>query len=65
MKIWQWFCQLCAPAPTKQNEGWQEHTLEKNTISDVEICTRLCGNTGCRCGGTIRGLHCIWSYYRK
>ncbi|WP_094605716.1 hypothetical protein SPSIL_006490 [Sporomusa silvacetica DSM 10669] len=37
----------------------------KTGPSGVEsVCTRLSGNAGCQCGSTMRGLHCIWSYYR-
>lgn len=32
--------------------------------AEADICTRLCGKAGCQCGGTARGLFCLWSYYR-
>ena len=70
MKLWIWFCQLGTEEgnqplpffPVNQST----HVLPPATgISTTETaCTRLCGQNGCRCGGTIRGLHCVWSHYR-
>ncbi|HWR37889.1 MAG TPA: hypothetical protein VN611_00185 [Patescibacteria group bacterium] len=63
MKIWQWFCRLGTPASSPQPIFWRHSRPQQ--ASGVEVCTRLCGQQGCRCGGTMRGLHCIWSYYRE
>ncbi|MCE5287460.1 MAG: hypothetical protein LLG02_16675 [Pelosinus sp.] len=65
MNVWQWFCRLGRTASAKDFVFWQEHAPPKSTPSGAEICTRMCGHSGCRCGGTMRGLYCIWSYYRE
>lgn len=64
MKIWRWFCQL-GTAPAKQKHLKQIQRQKKTSPSGTEICTRVCGQNTCRCGGTMRGLYCIWSYYRE
>lgn len=70
MKVWQWFCQLGVGKKTDLTFGrvkYKEITaVPYNTGKHgVEgVCTRLNGNEGCQCGSTMRGLHCIWSYYR-
>ena len=28
------------------------------------VCSRLCGSRNCGCGGTLKGIHCVWSHYR-
>jgi hypothetical protein len=70
MKIWQWFCQLGAYKKTDVTFGRVRYketiAIPSNTGEcGVEgVCTRLSGNGGCQCGSTMRGMHCIWSYYR-
>ncbi|XER08044.1 hypothetical protein SRRS_36380 [Sporomusa rhizae] len=65
MRLWKWFCRLGVKVSAPETSFWRNRQREvKPAISGVEVCTRLCGQAGCRCGGTIRGLHCIWSYYR-
>ena len=70
LKIWQWFCKL--------GDNKKGHTVqilqptfvptqvsEQVSQSGVDmVCSRICGHEGCQCGSTVRGLHCIWSYYR-
>ncbi|MDR3590365.1 MAG: hypothetical protein P4N41_12000 [Negativicutes bacterium] len=29
-----------------------------------KLCSRLAGDTLCRCGGNLNGRYCLWSYYR-
>ena len=71
MKIWQWFCQLGACKKTNSVFGRLKYKgkftdqYNNGEQSGVEaVCTRLSGNERCQCGSTMRGLHCIWSYYR-
>lgn len=66
MSLWQRFCTLGKKTPVKEISFWRERKKggKAEPVSGVEICTRLCGQAGCRCGGTMRGLHCVWSYYR-
>lgn len=70
MNIWQWFCQL---GTHNFNNGWLPFEARQtgyragspdDKTGVTSVCTRLCGYPGCRCGSTIRGLHCIWSHYR-
>ena len=65
MKIWHWFCQLCTKAPAKQVTFLNERKQKSATVTGTEICSRVCGHSGCHCGGSMRGLYCIWSYYRE
>jgi hypothetical protein len=38
---------------------------ERVSRSGVDtVCSRICGHKNCQCGGTLKGLHCVWSYYR-
>ncbi|WP_021171260.1 hypothetical protein SOV_35410 [Sporomusa ovata DSM 2662] len=70
MKIWRWFCSLGAYKKTNlffgrvkyKGKFTDQYSRERSGVESV--CTRLNGNAGCQCGSTMRGLHCIWSYYR-
>ncbi len=68
MKLWAWFCRLGTALENKPVPflpAKRQPIAVQPTPSGVDIvCTRLCGQSGCRCGSTIRGLHCIWSHYR-
>lgn len=69
MKLWTWFCRLGAAADHEVLHFFPAKPPAQASppavISGSETaCTRLCGQSGCRCGGTIRGLHCVWSHYR-
>lgn len=65
MRLWQWFCNLGVRAVSPEAVFWRKRQKGKSEqILGVEICTRMCGQNGCRCGGTMRGLYCVWSYYR-
>lgn len=69
LKLWNWFCKIgenkvgykvkAGPSlPVKQ-------VSERVSRSGVDtVCSRICGHENCQCGGTIKGLHCVWSYYR-
>jgi len=70
LKIWQWFCKLGDKqrghiVNAKHPVLADRQVSERVSQSGVDVtCSRVCGNDGCRCGSTIRGLHCVWSYYR-
>ena len=69
MKLWTWFCHL---GTESDNPSLQFFPVKQTTYTppaaavskEQAACTRLCGQSDCRCGGTIRGLHCVWSHYR-
>lgn len=71
MKLWKWFCSL---GRNRINTGIPFLPQRRKVVAKpqqapdldgAEICTRLCGEGGgCRCGSTVRGMYCIWSYYR-
>lgn len=69
MKLWRWFCKL-GTQPNQQGVGRQPLIVTKQVSAEISqsgvdmVCSRICGQDGCRCGSTVRGLHCIWSYYR-
>lgn len=70
MKIWKWFCKLDDKKSGYKLKNTQpvfvpKQVSEKLSQSGVDmVCSRVCGNEGCHCGSTVRGLHCVWSYYR-
>lgn len=68
MRIWQWFCNIGMPKtlPLYLYRKGLPAPMPHDRFSEqgVDICTRLCGHSGCQCGSTQRGLHCIWSHYR-
>ncbi|MDF2570571.1 MAG: hypothetical protein K0R55_2175 [Sporomusa sp.] len=65
MGLWKWFCELETKKPEQEVSFWRVRRKGvQEPVSGVEVCTRLCGSAGCRCGGTMRGLYCVWSYYR-
>lgn len=70
MKLWQWFCRLGTdklpqvPQPLTVKDRPMT-VADRISHSGVDmVCTRICGSGGCRCGSTVRGLYCVWSYYR-
>jgi hypothetical protein len=72
MRAWNWFCQL---GIDKNESSHSKKYLLKNSIGvnrnanvddgTEEFCTRLNGRGICQCGSNFRGLHCIWSHYRR
>lgn len=71
MKVWNWFCQLgTKKIPRTLKPFWRvkrdnRQAAIKLKESGVDsVCSRFCGQEDCRCGGTMRGLHCVWSHYR-
>lgn len=65
MQFWNWFCNLGMREAKQEVVFWRKRQKgNREPISGIEVCTRLCGQAGCRCGGTMRGLYCVWSYYR-
>ncbi|VBB05199.1 Hypothetical protein LUCI_0406 [Lucifera butyrica] len=72
MKIWDWFCRLGTKDEKEMNsEFWRRKRVQTSGSANTEaadgtemFCTRMCGGR-CQCGSTVRGIHCIWSYYRK
>ena len=65
MRLWKWFCKLGIKEQEREVVFWRPREKgRQELVSGVEVCTRLCGSAGCRCGATMRGLHCVWSYYR-
>lgn len=65
MRIWRWFCALGKKQETvKRKAAAGQDKSQRDQLPESEICSRLCGANGCRCGGTMRGLYCLWSYYR-
>ena len=65
MQLWQWFCNLGRKKAKQEVVFWRKRQRGKiEPVSGVEVCTRICGQAGCQCGGTMRGLYCVWSYYR-
>ena len=65
MKMWRWFCGLGKKRklPEEKKTVRPEASL-KAKEAGVDICSRICGEQGCKCGSTARGYYCIWSYYR-
>lgn len=70
---WNWFCGLGQNnGPVRRNirsfwrvrkqDAQAAHALKDSGVDAV--CSRFCGSESCQCGSTVRGLHCIWSYYR-
>ncbi|WP_378955661.1 hypothetical protein [Pelosinus sp. sgz500959] len=70
LKLWKWFCKLddkknSYRIKTGQPTFVPKQVSERVAQSGVDMtCSRICGHDGCRCGSTVRGLHCVWSYYR-
>ena len=70
MKLWQWFCKLGDKRTgykIKKGRALQpvKEVSERVSKSGVDtVCSRVCGHENCQCGGTLKGLHCVWSYYR-
>jgi len=70
LKLWRWFCKLGdEKSDCKLKTGhpgfMTMQVSEGVRQSGVDMaCSRVCGHEGCQCGGTVRGLHCVWSYYR-
>ena len=70
LKLWQWFCKLGDKKSSYKVNTVQPNFVPKQVAEGVSqsgvdmICSRVCGHDGCQCGSTIRGLHCVWSYYR-
>lgn len=65
MKLWKWFCKIGASGATSKRPSFLPTAGERKDLEGAAtMCTRVCGSTGCRCGGTMRGLYCVWSYYR-
>jgi hypothetical protein len=63
--VWRWFCGLGKQKVLCGKKRGEIKPVSKElSQSGADVCTRLCGHDGCRCGGTMRGLYCIWSYYR-
>ena len=70
LKLWHWFCRLGEQQVGYTYKGNHPSVPSKGVSEFVSqsgvdmVCSRVCGNGGCQCGSTVRGLHCIWSYYR-
>lgn len=70
LKLWHWFCKLGDQKAGHKGKAGQpqvpiKQTSERVSRSGVDtVCSRVCGHGGCQCGSTVRGLHCVWSYYR-
>ena len=70
LKLWHWFCKLGDGRPSLRGQVRRPIIVKKQVSDEVSesgvdmVCSRICGQEGCRCGSTVRGLHCIWSYYR-
>lgn len=70
LKLWHWFCKLGGTEGIQQGGSQQPNVVTKQVSQEVSqsgvdmVCSRICGQDGCRCGSTVRGLYCIWSYYR-
>jgi len=70
LKLWQWFCKLGDKKSGYKVQAEQPSFVPMQVSEEVRqsgvdmTCSRVCGHEGCRCGSTVRGLHCVWSYYR-
>jgi len=69
LKLWRWFCKIGEERVGYKVKGQTalpaKQVSERVSQSGVDmVCSRICGHESCQCGGTIRGLHCVWSYYR-
>jgi len=70
LKFWRWFCKLGAEKSGYQLKAGQPSFVPMEVSAGVSlsgvdmVCSRVCGHEGCQCGSTVRGLHCVWSYYR-
>jgi hypothetical protein len=70
LKLWHWFCKIGEAKAGYKAKGDQtalpaKSVSERVRQSEVDtVCSRVCGHENCQCGGTMRGLHCVWSYYR-
>ena len=70
LNLWHWFCKLGDKKISYKSKTGQPSFVPMQVSESVSesgvdmICSRVCGHEGCRCGSTMRGLHCVWSYYR-
>ena len=70
LKFWHWFCKLGTEKNNGQFTTGQPSFVPMKVSAGVSqsgvdmVCSRVCGQNGCQCGSTARGLHCVWSYYR-
>lgn len=70
MKLWRWFCNLGSKQRSWRDEAVHPVFVPKQASEEVSqsgvdmVCTRVCSQGGCQCGSSVRGLHCVWSYYR-
>ncbi len=70
LKLWHWFCKIGEQKVGYKVKAGQtvlpaKQISERVSRSGVDtVCSRICGHENCQCGGTMRGLHCVWSYYR-
>lgn len=70
LKLWDWFCKIGEPRVECSGKAGETALPTKQVSEQVSrsgvdtMCSRICGHESCQCGGTIRGLHCVWSYYR-
>ena len=63
MKAWRWFCGLGKEKTHSVKKSVTGPSL-KAQQAGADVCSRICGEQGCKCGSTARGYYCIWSYYR-
>lgn len=69
MKLWRWFCRI-GEGRVGYKKGFGQSAVPAVQVSEhisrsgVDICSRICGHERCQCGGTMKGLYCVWSYYR-
>jgi hypothetical protein len=70
LKLWHCFCKLGDQKVGRKGKIGQPNVPIRQVSEQVSrsgvdaVCSRVCGNEGCQCGSTLRGLHCVWSYYR-
>ncbi|HMM20969.1 MAG TPA: hypothetical protein PKA10_09520 [Selenomonadales bacterium] len=64
MKLWKWFCKIGNSGKVSRRPAFLPSEGKRDPDGAATMCTRVCGSNGCRCGGTMRGLYCVWSYYR-